>query len=208
MPELCTDWLKVDCPPGGPHCRGVCLFRACARYDAIPDSTDIRNLVLVLEGQSVADPFTDPELIATGARACKRNFNAGRGYLEYVGDGTVHRLDNDALTDAANATPAGQADRDRRDRIRAQGHCEDWSEADRVWMAGHGFPTHVGGWNLTWDCQSTEGGSGMSVRQMQASHAGPIQSFDFAFEIDVSCFCGRLARNGGVLVVRLKYPPA
>ena len=208
MPEKCTDPLFLPCPGAQAPCLGSCMFQVCARYDAIAGSTNVQNLRVTFEGGTHAPPLVaSPADVEAAASACRENFNRGRGFVQYRdANGNNHELnsgnfDREWTAVQRRRTPA---QRQEEQRIRAKGHCSNWTQAEIDWMIANVMPRSVDGWNITWRCQGAEPGSGLSVTEL--STQDQIQFFWVDFSIDVTCVCPGAPANTGVLRANLRGP--
>jgi hypothetical protein len=189
---------------------GSCEFKVCARYDAIPGSNNIQNLRVTFEG-STRPPIVLSleflsEILEGATRACDNNFNGGEGFVEYVdANGNRNRLDNNNYNTASQAVLAGLNAAGLQEvlRILDKGNCSNWTPQEVAWMIANTAPGNVGGWKIKWRCQSSEGGSGLSVTELEAQ--GIVRSFTVDFIIMVTSRCAP-ARNEAVLIAQLSGP--
>ena len=209
MPQECTETISVGCPGiRDAPCRGLCFFKVCANWDDIDGSDNIENLTITFETWTHPRPLVGtPEEVEAAAAGCSGNFNGGSGYVEYVdANGNRHRLDNDDYTQGTvnDFQALSDDDRDKMGEILEKGHCSEWTEADIDWYIDHSL-TSMNGWDISWECQEHETGSGMSVSGLGAAGGDEIRSFEMDYTIDVSCHCGE-NRNTAKVKVELSGP--
>ena len=205
----CSNEVFVDCPGDDPKCLGFCKFKVCANWtDAAPPSTLITDLVITFEGETDVPLVLHPDLLEEAVADCDWNFNFGTGFIEYTdANGNKHKLTRPDVMAEFGVVQGGlnAADRARLNAIIAQGHCKNWTEAERNWIIDNATPVSVNGWNLTWKCQNSEPRVGLSVSELTPTGNPQISGFVAEFEIDITCSCNG-PPNEDVLKVKLSGP--
>lgn len=187
--------LGVQCPGKEEGCAGVCTFTIVLHYDVAPTTSLVSNLGLRFEQHCASE-------------SCRGSFDGGRGWLRFVTGGKEHSVTGGGMRGVEQGRRAGLSAADKAElaRIEGKGHCGQWTPDEVQWWVDHVAPTSVDGWNLTWVCQGTEPGRGMSVTDIKADPASVITSFDFLFEIQVHTLCGGARSNAQVMKVEASGP--
>lgn len=206
MPSKCTEYQWVDCPSGA-NCQGGCRFRICAHWTNVSFTPPrIKDLSITFEGETIADPLiATPAELETATQDCYWNINTGEGFVEYTTvNGNIHRLDRNNFF-ASFFDDLSDNEKAEYRRINAKGHCRNWTQKERDRMFNHLLPQSIGGWKITYVCQSSEEGSGVSVKKLESDSTLEISGFNIDFTIDVTCHCDPDV-NDAILVAKLSGP--